>query len=111
MSASSVRDRADLLPIEALGEECNRCGDVLEYVGIGKSDRRIERRTVHEYLECRGCGAGGALVKLAENDRIKRRLGPATRPLRGRTAEARERSLESGSESSLAPASLEGWSE
>jgi hypothetical protein len=116
VSASSAGARSDPLELD-VGEECYRCGEVLEYVGIGKSDRRYERRTVHEYLSCPGCGAGGALVKLAENDRIVRRYGPATRALRGRSAEYRERSRER--DGSAAPRAqiasgrpmLEGWSD
>jgi hypothetical protein len=82
-----------------VGPECHQCGGTLDYAGTGKGDRGWSpsgalrggtgRPTIFEHVRCPACGAGGTFVKLAENDRIVRRFGPATRELRGSFPSAR----------------------
>lgn len=98
-----------------VGPDCHQCGHALDYVGAEPGDRGWSeehalrtgsgKRTVIEHVRCPSCGAGGARVKLAANDRVVRKFGPATRSLRGRSASARDATSERQSAADADPAS------
>ena len=93
--SATERDLADAAP------DCHQCGATVRFVHAEPGDRGWHethalrsgagKQTVIEHVRCPDCDAGGARVKLAEDDRVVRKFGPATRNLRGRSAAARER--------------------
>lgn len=111
--------------LSRFGPNCHQCGAAVRFVHAEPGDRGWHesqslrsgtgKRTVIEHVRCPDCGAGGCRVKLAEDDRVVRKFGPATRTLRGRSGTARERGREEYQRAREAPpvdaALAAGWSE
>lgn len=124
LEAQSAAEESGDLDQEDAAPDCHRCGSTVRHVHAEPGDRGWSgthslrsgtgKRTVIEHVRCPDCDAGGARVKLAENDRVVRKFGPATRNLRGRSTAARERGLDEAERAAEEPpsdAALEaGWS-
>ena len=100
-------------PVECVGIAAGECG----WSEDGAMSRGAGKRTIIERVHCPTCGAGGSRIKLAEDDRVVGRYGPATRALRGMITRSPVQSSEPSTSArdrargSADAKMLAGWSE